>query len=111
MAYSMDLRQRVVAAVEAGESMWSVAKRFSVAHPTVRDWRDRARDGRLAADKPGPEGPTKFTPEDDALMREQVRRKPGITAGELKPMLGVDVSISAVCRRLRKLELRLKKSR
>jgi len=52
MSYSMDLRLRVVAAVEAGASMWSVAQRFDVAHPTVRAWRDRAREGRLEPDKP-----------------------------------------------------------
>jgi putative transposase len=111
MAYSMDLRRRVVAALEAGESMWSVAQRFAVAHPTVRQWRDRAQAGRLAADKPGPTGPRVFTEADDQLMREQVAARPGITAKELRAMLSVDISISAVCRRLIKLGLRLKKSR
>jgi len=111
MAYSMDLRERVVAAVEAGASMGSVAKRFSVAHPTVRDWRDRARAGRLAADKPGPRGAVKLTEADDRMMRQQVAARPGITAKELMPMLGVPVVESTVCRRLRKLGLRLKKSR
>ena len=72
MAYSMDLRQRVVAAVEAGESMWSVARRFSVAHPTVRDWRDRARRGRLAADKPGPRGAVKLTEADGKRMFREI---------------------------------------
>ncbi len=54
MAYSMDLRQRVVAAVESGDSIASVARRFSVTWPTVRDWPDRARGGELMAGTPGP---------------------------------------------------------
>ena len=111
MSYSMDLRRRVVAAVEAGESMWSVAKRFAVAYPTVRDWRERARAGRLEADKPGPTRPRVLTEADDQLMREQVAARPGITAKELQAMLSVHVTISTVCRRLIALGLRLKKSR
>jgi transposase len=111
MAYSMDLRLRVVAAVESGQSMWSVAQRFCVAHPTVRAWRDRAAAGRLAPDKPGPTRPRVLTEADDQLMREQIAAKPGITAKELQAMLSVSVTESTVCRRLKKLGLRLKKSR
>jgi transposase len=106
----MDLRERVVAAVAAGESMWSVAQRFSVAHPTVRDWRERAAAGRLAADTPGPRGAVKLTAADDRVMREQVAARPGITAKQLMAMLSVPVVESTVCRRLVKLGLRLKKS-
>lgn len=111
MAYSMDLRLRVVAAVEAGESMWSASKRFSVSHPTVRDWRDRAREGRLEAGVPGPKDSVKLTEADDRIMREQVAKQPGITAKQLQPMLSVAVAGSTVCRRLKKLGLRLKRSR
>ena len=111
MAYSMDLRERVVAAVKEGQTISVVARRFSVSRPAVRDWRDRAGRDELEAGKPGPKGPRKLTPQDDALMREQIAKRPGITAKELMPMLSVDVSISAICRRLIKLGLSLKKSR
>jgi putative transposase len=111
MAYSMDLRLRVVAAVEAGESMWSVSQRFSVAHPTVRDWRDRAREGRLEPGVPGPKSSVKLTPADDRVMRDQVAAHPGITVKQLMPKLSVSVVESTVCRRLKKLGLRLKKNR
>lgn len=111
MGYSMDLRERVVAAVKEGQTISVVARRFSVSRPAVRDWRDRARRGELEVGKPGPKGPRKLTPQDDELMREQIATRPGITAKELMPMLSVDVSISAICRRLIRLGLSLKKNR
>jgi putative transposase len=44
----MDLRERIVAALDAGESMVSVALRFGVCERTVRRYRDRAKVGALA---------------------------------------------------------------
>ena len=109
MAYSMDLRRRVVAAVKSGESVASVARRFCVSFPTVCEWRDRDEAGELEPRKPGPTRPRKLTEADDRLMRDQVARRPGITARELKPMLSVSVTISTICRRLINLGLWLKK--
>ena len=111
MAYSMDLRERVVAAVNRGEAIAAVAQRFEVARPTVRDWRDRARRDALMPGVPGPKSPTKITPEDDRLMRDMIAKRPGITANELRAMLSVEVAECTVCRRLKKLGLTLKKSR
>jgi len=111
MAYGMDLRRRVVAAVNAGASMNSVAERFMVTQPTVSDWCKRDREGRLEPDKPGPTGPRALTEADDAVMCEQVAARPGITAKQLMPLLSVPVVESTVCRRLKALGLRLKKSR
>ena len=111
MTYSMDLRERVVAAVQTGASVTEVARRFDVSRPAVRDWRDRARHGKLTPGVPGPKGPTKFTEADDGLMRAQVAARPGITAMELIPLLSVPVVESTVCRRLNQLGLRLKKRR
>ena len=111
MAYWMDLRERVVAAVNAGETIAVVARRFWVSRPAVRDWRDRAGRGGLMPGKPGPKGSIKLTEADDRLMREQIAMRPGITAKELMPMLSVSVVESTVCRRLKRLGLSLKKSR
>ena len=101
MGYSNDLREKVLVVVDRGESQAAVARRFDISARTVRRFIQRREiTGDLTADKTGPKGPTKLTPEDDALMREQVRRKPGITAKELQPMLGVDATVSTTCRRL-----------
>ena len=43
-AYSTDLRSRVLAAVEAGESPEAAARRFAVGRSTVYRWVAAARD-------------------------------------------------------------------
>lgn len=45
----MDLRERLVAARRAGESVESVAQRFGVCTKTVRVYEKRASQGRLSA--------------------------------------------------------------
>ena len=111
MTYSMDLRERVVMAVNDGGSTAAVARRFAITRPTVRDWRDRAERGELEPRKPGPKNPRKLVKKDDELIRQLIAVKPGITAKELMPQLSVVVVESTVCRRLKKLGLSLKKSR
>lgn len=53
--YGVDLRERIVGAVEQGESKSAVARRFKVARSTVIDYMKRHEAGNLAAKKhPGP---------------------------------------------------------
>lgn len=112
MAYSKDLRLKVLSFIDRGESEAGVARRFDIGERTVRRFKQQRRlTGDVTPRKSGPRGPMKLTPEDDALMGEQVRHRPGITARELVPMLSVEVAISTVCRRLNRLGLSLKKSR
>ena len=111
MAYSMDLRRRVVSAVESGERIASVARRFSVTWMTVRDWCDRHRRGELEPGTPGPTGPRKLTAADEHILRDAVAAQPGITAKQLIPLLSVEVVESTVCRALKRLGLSLKRSR
>ncbi len=111
MAYSEDFRLKVMAALDRGQSESAVARRFDIGERTVRRFKQRRRlTGVVGPDTTGPKGPRKLTPGDDAVLREQVRRKPGITAKELQPILSVRVSISTICRRLIRLNLSLKKS-
>ncbi|MFA5865457.1 MAG: IS630 transposase-related protein [Phycisphaerae bacterium] len=72
MAYSMDLRKRVVAALKSGETPAAVARRFDVARSTAGEWQKGAGEGRLEPDRPGPACPRKITPADDRILREQV---------------------------------------
>jgi len=111
MAYSMDLRERVVGALNRGASVAAVARRFGVSRPAVDDWRRRAERDALAPDKTGPKSPTKITPQDDQIMLDQIAENPGITANQLRELIGVEVAECTVCRRLKKLGLTLKKSR
>jgi len=111
MAYSKDLRLKVLAAIDRGQSQAAVARAFGISTKSIYRYLKRRREsGGVDADKTGPRGPTKLTPADDQMMLHQVRLKPGITATELMPLLSVDVALSTICRRLQKLGLSLKKS-
>ena len=55
--YSLDLRERVVAAAEAGQPCRAVGKRFGVSVSSVVKWRQRARATGSAAAKPMGERP------------------------------------------------------
>lgn len=56
-SYSRDLRSRVLAAVEAGESMEAAARRFAVARSTAYRWVAAARDEGRREAKPMRGGP------------------------------------------------------
>ncbi len=110
MAHSMDLRLRVLWALDDAQSIARVARRFVVARSTVRDWRDRRAADRLEPGVPGPKDHVKLTDADVQLMRDQIDQQPGITAKQLIPLLSVTVVESTVCRALKKMGLSLKKS-
>jgi transposase len=108
--YSMDLRKKVMAALGRGESVSSVSGRFEVSRRTIGRWIQRQAVGQLAHDRSGPKGPVKLTPADDQTLREALRDQPGLTLLQLRALLSVQVAQSTICRRLKKLELTLKKS-
>lgn len=111
MAVSMEVRKKVVSALGRGETKASIARRFEISAKTVARLQRRFEaTGDLRPDKTGPKGSVKLTERDEALMRERVAQKPGVTAVELMPELEADVVESTVCRALRRLGLRLKKS-
>jgi transposase len=56
-AYSTDLRSRVLAAVEAGESPDAAARRFAVGRSTAYRWVAAAREEGRRAAKPMGGGP------------------------------------------------------
>jgi len=111
MIFGPSLRKKMLAAVERGESIASVARRFEVSerglHKLIRRCRER---GTIEPLKPGPKKPTKLTPADDAKMIELIQHDPGITLREIIPHLSVQVAESTVCRRLKKLNYTLKKN-
>jgi transposase len=78
-AYSLDLRERVVAAVEAGQSCRSVAKTFMVSVSSVVKWSQRRRAvGSPAALKMGGHRPYVVAREKDWLIA-RIAEKPDLT--------------------------------
>ena len=98
-AYSLDLRERVVGAVAAGQSCRAVAATFKVSVASVVKWSQRFRaTGSAAAHKVGGRRPYALAGERVWLLR-RLAEKPDITlralAGELAER-GIKVSYFAV---------------
>ena len=110
MAYSMDLRLKILAALDSGDSVAATARRFGVSEDTARAHR-RRRDtlGSPAPFKTGPQKPIKITPSDDTKMLALIKANPGVTLNAIRAQLHVKVVESTVCRRLKKLSMSFKK--
>lgn len=81
-AYSMDLRERIVLARQAGESVVSVAQRFGVCSKTVRAYQSRASKGQLEP-RPIPGKAPRLRPEQEAAFVAMVEEKSGWTVEQL----------------------------
>jgi len=98
-AYSLDLRERVVAAVAEGSSCRQVASRFKVSVASVVKWSQRFRTtGSAAAYKVGGRRPYALQGERDWLLA-RLAAKPDITLRAVTAELaerGIQVSCFAV---------------
>lgn len=103
-ACSNDLGERVVAAMQSGESCRGVASRFGVAPSSVVKWTDRARrTGSVSPAQMGGYRRPILEPHRDWLP-EQVRDCPHVTLAALQDLLaqrGIVVSHDTVWRFLR----------
>lgn len=98
-AYSLDLRERVVAAVAAGESCRKVAATFKVSVASVVKWSQRFRaTGSPAARPMGGNRPYALAGERDWLLK-RLSQQPDVTLRALLAELaarGIKVSYYAV---------------
>ena len=112
-AYSIDLRERVVAACDARDgTREQVAARFAVSVSWVRKLLRQRRDTGSIAPRPhgGGRAPA-FDAAAAARLREAVRADDDATLEELGRAAGVACSASAVYRALDRLGITRKKSR
>src|SRR3954451_10963044 len=111
-SYSMDLRERIVAACDRGEeTREQVAKRFCVSTAWVYRLLARRRDTGSIAPKPHGGGqPPAFRGETAERLRKAVEDCPDATLEELREATGVACGTSAVFRALNRLGLPRKKS-
>ena len=112
-AYSMDLRERVVAACDEGtDTRAEVAERFSVSESWVRRPLQRRRQtGSIAPLPRGGGRPPAFAGAAAERLRGAVAADPDATLKELATAVGVACGTSAVDRALRRLGITRKKSR
>lgn len=114
-AYSADLRERVLAAVEAGESVPSAARRFAVGRSTVQDWvRALRQDGRRVAGKMGGHRKPAIAGEAEVVLRQVLEGANYLTLAQCRDRLaekaGVSVHLSTVHRALARMKWSWKKA-
>ncbi len=110
---SDDIRERAVAAVEAGQPVVDVAQFCQNDPSTVRRWVRRARQTGSSAKLPRSGRPPMITPEQEPALRAQVAAHPDATLAMhcalWEATYGVLPSLSTMSRMLRVLGLTLKK--
>ena len=109
--YSLDLRQRVVAALDAGEgSQPEIAARFRVSVSFItRLFQRRRQTGSVAPAPHGGGHPPALDQAGREKLRQLVREQPDATLQELAQRLGVPCGRMAVFRTLRELKITRKK--
>jgi transposase len=107
--YSMDLRQRVIGACDAGGKTKAVAKTFGVSPAWVRRLKQHRRERGDIVPRTG--GGSRGRKIDRDRLAALVKEQPDATLVELRDRLGVDVTPWAVGKALRQLGLTYKKSR
>ena len=109
IAYSQDLRDRVIAARKRGRKTRQVADLFGVSPSWVRRVMQRLREHGETG--PRPRGGVTVVKIDLDRLRELVEQQPDASTRELHERLGADCCLSAVDMALRRLGLSFKKRR
>ena len=110
-AYSMDLRLRVLAATDDGDTTADVADRFAVSPAWVRRLKQRRREtGETAPRARRPARPRKLDPHADAI-RAELAARPSRTLAELRDALGLRCALATLWAAVRRLGLTFKKTR
>lgn len=109
-AYSLDLRERVAADLDAGASQAATARKYRVSTRWIyKLMRQREETGDLAPRR-GRSGPPRGLAGREEELAELVRQTPDATLDELRQELAASVSVVTVWRALKRLGLTLKKS-
>lgn len=112
MAYSLDLRERIVAAVKEGAKQPEVAERFKVSLSSVERYIRRERQGELRA-KPPPGRPAVISSAGYGALAVQVAEHNDASLKEhcelWQEEQGASVSVYAMCRTLTRAGVTRKK--
>ena len=110
MAYSMDLRTRVLAEWDTGTKAEDVAAKYRVS----RAWVHRLVQRRRETGEIGPRPQTKFRPrtlaDQEERLRALVTAQPDRTLAELREALPTTASLTTIWRALGRLQFTVKKN-
>lgn len=109
--YSMDLRERVAAAVDEGEGpQREIARLFRVSLSFVSRLLQRRRQKGTLAPEPHGGGPTPvLSPDNQRLLQDMIREHNDDTLDQLRQRCGFDCSLTTIWRALRRRGLTSKK--
>jgi len=115
-AYSVDLRERVVASIESGEcNIPEAGRRYKVSEPSIERWLARKRRSGTCAPLPHAGGPLRKLAEAEVVIRAAVKAQADATLQELCEQVEKETKIksdpSMMYRELVRLKLPRKKSR
>ena len=114
-AYSLDLRRRIVAALDAGKKPSEVATHFVVGVSTVKRYRQQRRETGRLDPRPSPGRPSTIRPEQRAVLWAQLVEHPTAILEEHCALwaatTGVWVSITTMSREIRRIGWTRKKDR
>ena len=114
-AYSLDLRERIVRAVEGGMSKANAARTFQICLNTVKRLVDQHQETGSLAPKPKPGRPRRVGKDKEPELIAMVDAHPDATLAEycqeLASSLGIVVSESTMCRMLQDVRQSRKKKR
>jgi transposase len=108
-AYSLDLRERVLADCDAGLPTDQVAAKYRVSSSWVRRLKQRRRETGSIAPKAQRHGAPPKWAEHAAPIAEAVRRAPDASVEELRLRLGLPLSHATLWRAIKALGFTLKK--
>jgi len=105
--YSVDLRRRIVSAVESGMSKTQAARIFSVSLSSVKRYVDKAEKGERLAPKKRPGSAPKLDEKARKLLEDDLRERPYLTLQDrceyIEAMTGLSVSRSTMCRAIARI--------
>jgi transposase len=113
VAYSIDLRERVLAAVDAGdETQEQTAERFLVSSRWIRKLVARRAQAGEIGPEPNPGG-REFLIRGEAVqaLRDAIAKSPDATPRELREAIGFEGCLVTLWRAIKRLNITRKKSR
>jgi transposase len=105
--YSVDLRRRIVSAVEEGMSKAQAARTFSVSLSSVKRYVNKADRGESLAPKKRPGSKPKLDEKATRLLAADLEERPYLTLRErcdyMEVMMRLSVSRSTMCRAISRM--------
>jgi transposase len=112
-ALSVDLRQRVIAAIDGGWSCRQAAERFGVSAASAIRWRGHLKEaGDIVPKHQGGDHRSQCIEAHSQLILDAVTVKPDITLAELRDLLkrrGISAGIASLWRFFQRRKITLKK--